>query len=150
MGSENGKLLFGIETELGLSVVGPQGKAYDPASALQMLLDVCAERFVHLRGAVSSPRMYLANGSLIYPDVGHPEFATAESESPLDLLQSLRAGERMLAEATQCVERRADVESVILYRTSVDYSHIGTTWGCHESYLSRRQPSEFAARGGAD
>lgn len=146
MANNAGRLLFGIETEFGFSAWNPAGKKYDPQPALEAFLQVCASKLVHLRGSDSPVRMYLANGSLLYPDVGHPEYATAECRSPTSLLLSLRAGEKILAEAAQRLQRRAGFGTVNLYRTNVDYSAIGTTWGCHESYLSTRSPVEFAER----
>ena len=143
MGNSEGKLLFGMEVEFGFAMLDGKGVQVDANTALTSYLKVCSKRLLHLPGRDCS-HLFLANGSLVYPDVGHPEFATAESPSPVSLLQSLRAGETMLADAAGDLESRRGVGKVILYRTNVDYSRIGTTWGCHESYLSRRSPAEFA------
>ena len=143
MGNSEGKLLFGMELELGFSILDDEGTQLDATSALGSYLRVCSERFLHLSGRHET-YMHLANGSLVYPDVGHPELATAESPSPVSLLQSLRAGEGMMADAAAELASHSGIGKVNLYRTNVDYS-IGTTWGCHESYLSRCPPVNFAA-----
>jgi len=143
--NSEGKLLFGMEVEFGFAALDDEGVQLDANTALMAYLNVCSKRLLHLSSQGSS-HLYLANGSLIYPDVGHPELATAESSSPIALLQSLRAGETMLADAAGELESISGVSKVSLYRTNVDYSLIGTTWGCHESYLSRRSPANFAPR----
>lgn len=145
MGSSLGKLLFGLEIEFGFTVSDDEGRRFSPQLALGSYLKLCAEMFVHLPGN-GGQRLYLANGSLLYPDLGHPELATAESSSPVSLLQSLRAGESMLAEVAAELDFKNGIGSVGLYRTNVDYSAIGTTWGSHESYLSRHDPESFAPK----
>jgi hypothetical protein len=143
VGNRKGKLLFGMELELAFSVLDDEGGQLDSNSALELYLRVCSKQFLHLPGAENS-QMFLANGNLVYPDLGHPELATAESPSPVTLLQSLRAGETMMADAAKELETQSGISNVNLYRTNVDYSRIGTTWGCHESYLSRRRPADIA------
>ncbi len=136
--------MFGLETEFGFSASDTRTRTSDPQQALDALLEVCSENLPHLRGTDAEVRMYLANGGLLYPDVGHPEYATAECHSPLAVLQSLRAGEKILTEAAGQLDSGSEYENVTLYRTNVDYSAISTTWGCHESYLSRRSPASYA------
>jgi len=143
VGSSEGKLLFGMEVEFGFAALDEKGVRIEASSALMAYIKMCAKRLLHLPGGDHS-KLYLANGSLIYPDCGHPEFATAESPSPVSLLQSLRAGETVMAGIARQLESSAGIGKVILFRTNVDYSQLGTTWGCHESYLSRRRPAEFA------
>jgi hypothetical protein len=145
VGSDRGSLLFGLEVEFGFSVCDRQGKPLENGAGLNAYLELCSQQLTHLPSDHGT-RMYLANGSLLYPDVGHPELATAECSSPVALLQSLRAGEKILAEAAQALESRPDIESATLYRTNIDYSSIGTTWGCHESYLSRCLPVSYAKK----
>lgn len=146
MDNNAGTVLFGLETEFGYSVIDDRGERVDPEVALDTFFQHCAKSLPHLRGVNSSARLYLTNGSLLYPDVGHPELATAESSSPTALLQSLRAGERIVTNIAQNLSAQVGIQVVNLYRTNVDYSAIGTTWGCHESYLSRRSPEEYCAQ----
>lgn len=139
-------VLFGLETEFGYSVFHDQGERVDPELALESFFQRCRQTLPHMCGLNSSVRLYLTNGSLLYPDVGHPELATAESSSPTALLQSLRAGERIVTNIAREQAAQEGIQAVNLYRTNVDYSAIGTTWGCHESYLSRRLPEEYCAQ----
>jgi len=44
------------------------------------------------------------------------------------------------------LESQSGISRVNLFRTIVDYANLGTTYGCHESYLSRRSPLEFAQK----
>lgn len=143
MDSERGRLLFGIETELGFAISDARGRRVAPEDAIWTFFDYCARELVHLAGDCGM-RLYLANGSLLYPDSGHPELATAECSSPTGLLQALRAGERLLTGVAEALEREKDIGTVLLYRTNVDYTTTDTTWGCHESYLSRREPKSYA------
>lgn len=143
MANSTGKLLFGMEVEFGFSAIDDEGEQIDPNTALGFLFPLCAEKFVHLDGR-GPHYLHLTNGSLLYPDVGHPEFATAETLSPESLLQAVRAGEAMLTDAAKELETQDGIAATSLYRSNVDYSAIGTTWGCHESYLSRRRPDEYA------
>ena len=137
-----GKLLFGLELELGFSAGAGPRPTSRVRGALAELLDVCARGQPYLTGGDS--RLYLPNGSMIYPDCGHPELATAESRSPHSLLMSLRAGEVLLTQAAQELQQRSKYQNVRLYRTNVDYSSPETTWGSHESYLSPREPVKYA------
>lgn len=144
MANNPGKLLFGLETEFGFTLSDDQGTRVSTSAALVSYLQVCAGKFAHLPGH-GDGRMFLPNGSLLYPDLGHPEYATAESSSPVALLQSLRAGESMLADAAAELESRNGIGSVALYRNNVDYS-VGTTWGSHESYHSYHDPAGYASK----
>ncbi len=145
MDNSAGKLLFGMEIEFGFAVVNNSGTQLDADSALAPFFNVCSRKFPHLTGR-DGLFLYLANGCLLYPDVGHPELATAESPSPVALLQSLRAGETLLSGAAEELESQPGIGKVNLYRTNVDYSSVGTTWGAHESYLARRSPVSLAPR----
>ena len=87
MGNSEGKLLFGMEIEFGFSAIDDRGNPVDSGNALGLYLTVCSEKFVHLQGR-GEFCMYLTNGSLVYPDLGHPELATAESSSPVALCNS--------------------------------------------------------------
>jgi len=73
--NRQGRLLFGVEVEFGFSASDERGQQLSPDDILTRYLDLCAERLEYLPSHGGS-RMYLANGALIYPDVGHPEYAT--------------------------------------------------------------------------
>lgn len=77
----------------------------------------------------------LPSGARLYNDHGHPEFSTPECTSLHELIAHDRAGERVLQECARRRERRSGVP-VILYKNNTDYH--GASYGCHESYLVRR------------
>ena len=143
MKGRRARLLLGLEAELGFTVLGRDGRRVPNPSALGRFIGFCQARLAYLPN-VDRNRLYLANGSLIYPDCGHPEFATAECSSPIALLESLRAGEALLTEVAADIAALSEVSAVHLYRTNVDYGVAGVTWGCHENYLSRRHPLNYA------
>lgn len=76
----------------------------------------------------------LPNGARLYNDHGHPEYATPECRDVFDLVAHDRAGERIVFEAAQ--ERARDGAAVTLYKNNTDFH--GASYGCHESYLTRR------------
>lgn len=143
MDSSGASLLFGVESELGFTANDPDGRRIGAAIALDRLLRTCRDRLTHLPGR-GGVRLYLGNGGLIYPDVGHPELATAECSDPRAVLASLRACEALLTDAAEALAGQPDVGGVNLYRSTVDYDS-GSTWGNHESYCSREEPWAHAA-----
>lgn len=77
----------------------------------------------------------LANGARLYNDHGHPEYATPECRTLLDLVAHDKAGERILHRAAQ---RRAKTKGVpvSIYKNNTDFH--GSSYGTHEGYLTRR------------
>jgi proteasome accessory factor A len=80
----------------------------------------------------------LINGARFYNDHGHPEYATPECLSILDLVAHDLAGERIALAA-------AASHGATLYKNNSDYS--GASYGTHENYLVPRSVDvgEFAA-----
>jgi Pup amidohydrolase len=79
----------------------------------------------------------LTSGARLYNDHGHPEFSTAECTSLRELIAQDRAGERIMQ---HCAEKRmAQIGGslVALYKNNTDLH--GASYGCHESYLTRRE-----------
>jgi Pup amidohydrolase len=79
----------------------------------------------------------LSSGARLYNDHGHPEFSTAECTSLRELIAQDRAGERVMQ---VCAERRMHHLGgglVALYKNNTDLH--GASYGCHESYLTRRE-----------
>lgn len=126
--------LFGLEAELALSATRDAQAL--PTPVLVAAVDrIARQTLVHLPSPAR--RMFLANGSLLYVDVGnHPEVATPECSTPWEAVRHLRAGERLVHRLAESARQELDADSVLVSRSSVDY-HAGTTWGCHESYLGR-------------
>src|SRR4029079_6813277 len=93
------------------------------------------------RGVVSwgrSSNVFLRNGSRLYLDVGsHPEYATPECDSVIDLVTHDKAGERILEGLVADAARRLRVEGIggdiYLFKNNPDSA--GNSYGCHENYL---------------
>jgi proteasome accessory factor A len=75
----------------------------------------------------------------------HPEYATPECDSILDLIAHDKAGERILEALLAAAEVRLHEEGisgdVYLFKNNTDSA--GNSYGCHENYLVARQ-GEFA------
>jgi proteasome accessory factor A len=85
--------------------------------------------------------VFLTNGSRLYLDVGsHPEYATAECDSLIDLIAHDRAGERILeglaVEAEQRLHDEGVFGDVYLFKNNTDSA--GNSYGCHENFLIDR------------
>ncbi len=78
----------------------------------------------------------LPNGGRLYNDHGHPEYATPECRTLADLAAHDRAGERTVLE---CARSRGDASGrpIRVYKNNTDFH--GISYGCHESYLTRRE-----------
>jgi proteasome accessory factor A len=93
-----------------------------------------------------SSNVFLRNGARLYLDVGsHPEYATPECDSAVDLVIHDKAGERILEGLEQDAERRLREEGIAgdiyLFKNNTDSA--GNSYGCHENYLVGRH-GEFA------
>ncbi|HVS03944.1 MAG TPA: proteasome accessory factor PafA2 family protein [Thermoanaerobaculia bacterium] len=138
-------LLFGQETEYGLTGLGADGQPVARGPLATRLVELARRGAATLHDATGRGA-FLANGARFYVDSGsHPELATAECANPWDLVRCAVAGDRLLA----ALGARAEAESdpplrVLLFRGSVDHGDQPVTWGCHESYLHRAHPSEAA------
>lgn len=88
---------------------------------------------------------FLGNGGRLYVDRGgHPEYATPECRSILDLIAYERAGDRIVQEMTHWADqkntsRRAGAELKI-FKNNVD--SYGNTYGGHENYLISPKAAE--------
>lgn len=137
------RTLFGVETEFAFTALNKSGRALDREGTLPLLLDSVGRRFPHLNGEATCD-LFLGNGSRLYIDCGmHPEWSTPECTTPAEVVAYIRAGEEILAQAAQHVERTdRRVARALLFKCNVDYVDTNATWGCHESYLhTRLQPS---------
>jgi hypothetical protein len=94
------------------------------------------------RYSVKKNRMFLGNGGRFYLDTGdHPEFATPECLTPLEVVIYDKAGERMLEELAHSAEKGLSGKPgggrVMVFKNNVDIR--GNTFGCHENYLVDRR-----------
>ena len=78
--------IFGIETEYGVTATSEGQRRLTPD-------EVSRYMFRSVVAWIRSSNAFLANGSRLYLDVGsHPEYATAECDSLLDLVAQDKAG----------------------------------------------------------
>ena len=93
---------MGIETEFGVTCTFHGHRRLSPDEVARYLF----------RRVVSwgrSSNVFLRNGARLYLDVGsHPEYATAECDSLIQLVNHDRAGERVLARDAGVSRREAD------------------------------------------
>ena len=126
---------MGIETEFGVTCTFHGHRRLSPDEVARYLF----------RRVVSwgrSSNVFLRNGARLYLDVGsHPEYATAECDSLLQLVAHDRAGERVLEDLLIDAEARLTEEGIggqiYLFKNNTDSA--GNSYGCHENYLVVRQ-----------
>ncbi len=125
---------MGIETEYGVTCTFHGHRRLSPDEIARYLF----------RRVVSwgrSSNVFLQNGSRLYLDVGsHPEYATAECDSVLQLVTHDKAGERVLEDLLLDAEKRLQDEGIggdiYLFKNNTDSA--GNSYGCHENYLVSR------------
>jgi proteasome accessory factor A len=126
--------IFGIETEYGVTCTLRGQRRLSPDEVARYLF----------RRVVSwgrSSNVFLENGARLYLDVGsHPEYATPECDSLLDIVAHDKAGERILEDLLRSAERRLEEEGIrgqiYLFKNNTDSA--GNSYGCHENYLVAR------------
>ncbi|WP_299572605.1 Pup--protein ligase [uncultured Williamsia sp.] len=123
--------IMGIETEFGVTCTFHGHRRLSPDEVARYLF----------RRVVSwgrSSNVFLQNGARLYLDVGsHPEYATAECDGLVQLINHDRAGELVLEELLVDAERRLADEGIggdiYLFKNNTDSA--GNSYGCHENYL---------------
>ena len=136
---------MGVETEYAFVGLSKNGGGVDLDGLANDLMRTARQSLVHLPDA-GGAGIYLENGSRLYVDAGsHPEMAGPECSTPWDVVRYIEAGERTLVRIADAVtERRVDVAETLGFKCNVDYSSESrSTWGCHESYLHRMDPTEL-------
>jgi proteasome accessory factor A len=126
--------IFGVETEYGLTCTSGGQRRLSPDEVARYLF----------RRVVSwgrSSNVFLRNGARLYLDVGsHPEYATPECDSVVDLVAHDKAGERILEGLLGDAECRLREEGIAgdiyLFKNNTDSA--GNSYGCHENYLVPR------------
>ncbi|GAA1908976.1 depupylase/deamidase Dop [Nocardioides lentus] len=78
----------------------------------------------------------LTNGARLYVDHAHPEFATPEVTTPLDIVRWDKAGEQVMLDAAGRAGRLPGGAPIVLYKNNTDNK--GASYGAHENYLMRR------------
>ena len=126
--------IFGLENEYGVTCTFRGQRRLSPDEVARYLF----------RRVVSwgrSSNVFLRNGARLYLDVGsHPEYATPECDSVVDLVTHDKAGERILEGLLMDAERRLREEGIAgdiyLFKNNTDSA--GNSYGCHENYLVGR------------
>ncbi|MGA2443022.1 MAG: proteasome accessory factor PafA2 family protein [Tepidisphaeraceae bacterium] len=134
--------LMGFEQEMALCTTS-RGAGPDLETLLNKLNAIAEESLVHLRG-LGEGGIFLVNGGRLYVDCQKYEYASPECTAPDEIVKYLLAGERILAALASELARRTGADDAALYRCNVDYTG-ASTWGAHESYLTRSEPSKLAA-----
>jgi proteasome accessory factor A len=126
--------IFGLENEYGVTCTFRGQRRLSPDEVARYLF----------RRVVSwgrSSNVFLRNGARLYLDVGsHPEYATPECDSVVDLVAHDKAGERILEGLLVDADRRLREEGIAgdiyLFKNNTDSA--GNSYGCHENYLVGR------------
>ncbi len=126
--------IFGLETEYGVTCTYQGQRRLSPDEVARYLF----------RRVVSwgrSSNVFLRNGARLYLDVGsHPEYATPECDSLVDLVAHDKAGERilegLLVEADRRLREEGIAGDIYLFKNNTDSA--GNSYGCHENYLVPR------------
>src|SRR6187397_1863286 len=127
--------IFGIESEFGVTCTLRGQRRLSPDEVARYLF----------RRVVSwgrSSNVFLQNGARLYLDVGsHPEYATPECDSILDLVTHDKAGERILEQLLASAEQRLREEGIrgVIYLFKNNTDSAGNSYGCHENYLTSRR-----------
>ncbi len=80
----------------------------------------------------------LPNGGRLYVDGAHPEYATPECASPLDLIAFEKVGERIMELAIEMTRPlKQGTIDLSIYKNNSDGK--GNSYGYHENYLVSRQ-----------
>ncbi|HLT95267.1 MAG TPA: Pup--protein ligase [Acidimicrobiia bacterium] len=126
--------IFGLENEYGVTCTLRGQRRLSPDEVARYLF----------RRVVSwgrSSNVFLENGARLYLDVGsHPEYATPECDSLVDVVAHDKAGERILEGLVHSAEQRLEEEGIrgeiYLFKNNTDSA--GNSYGCHENYLVSR------------
>ena len=127
--------IFGLENEYGVTCTLRGQRRLSPDEVARYLF----------RRVVSwgrSSNVFLANGARLYLDVGsHPEYATPECDSIIDLVVHDKAGERILEQLLASAEQRLREEGIrgVIYLFKNNTDSAGNSYGCHENYLTSRR-----------
>ncbi|HMG45716.1 MAG TPA: Pup--protein ligase [Acidimicrobiales bacterium] len=127
--------IFGLENEYGITFTLRGQRRLSPDEVARYLF----------RRVVSwgrSSNVFLANGARLYLDVGsHPEYATPECDSILDLVTHDKAGERILEQLLVAASQQLRDEGIrgVVYLFKNNTDSAGNSYGCHENYLTSRQ-----------
>ena len=110
--------VYGTEFEYGMIVSGSES--------------VPEHFFSYLPHGMGGSLQYRKNGSRIYPDVGHAEYATPECGTLGDMVAAELAGEEIFIATLQRLAGGNAQASYRLHKRNIDQA--GNSYGAHESY----------------
>jgi hypothetical protein len=127
--------LMGTETEYAVTGRTATG-ATGPEEAFRYLNEAMRQERRWLPDASGGWAAYFEHGGRVYMDSGgHPEHATPECGTPVEVALYDKAGERLFDLARQRVQRERPGVTVSVAKNNVGPIHADeATWGCHESY----------------
>ena len=126
--------IFGVETEYGVTCSFGGRPGLSPEEVTRYL-------FRRVVAWGRSSNVFLRNGARLYLNgAGHPEYATPECDSVVDLVVHDKAGERILEGLAVDADRRLREEGITgdiyLFKNNTDSA--GNSYGCFENYLVDR------------
>ena len=126
--------IFSLETEYGIQFYPDQDIAVSPSAVVPRLIEVVAHEY----GVSYFP--FLANGSKLHYDVGHPEWSLPECRTAHEAAVYDKAADHLLRVAIPEAEQRLAASGfsghLFVFKNNVDSS--GNTFGCHENYLMQK------------
>ena len=133
--------IYGLEHEYGIICTPDQ-----PGTKSPSIQNVVTYLFREIISGRMYPDVFLENGARFYQDIGcHPEYATPECDSVIDLVTHDKAGERIVERLSIAAERRMRADGFLgqisAFKNNTDTP--GNTWGCHENYLTDRERVSF-------
>jgi proteasome accessory factor A len=128
------KRVYGLENEYGLIFMA-EGR---PTASIEKVARYLFEKIITRENNLN---IFLENGGRFYLDTGfHPEYATPECATPLELVIYDKAGEWFLEHLLPFAEERLRAEGfegkLFVFKNNSDL--VGNSYGCHENYLIDR------------
>ncbi|MSU57201.1 MAG: hypothetical protein EXS35_03300 [Pedosphaera sp.] len=133
--------LMGVETEYAFVAFHRDGSVAEARPVMTQIERLAEKRLPHLR-ARAQRGIFLGNGSRFYRDFSngdaHQEMTTPECPNPWDAVRYIVANELILLGLTgELLREDARLREALYFKHNVDYSGTHTSWGTHESYLTR-------------
>jgi len=128
------KRIYGLENEFGIAFTC-NGRRTLPS---EKVVGYLFEKLITTEGFLN---VFLENGARFYLDTGcHPEYATPECASPMDVMIYDKAGERILENLLNYAQNKVHEEGfqgdLAIFKNNTDF--VGNSYGCHENYLADR------------
>ena len=128
------KRIYGLENEFGIAFTCNGRRTLPSEKVVRYLF----EKLITTEGFLN---VFLENGARFYLDTGcHPEYATPECASPMDVTIYDKAGERILENLLNYAQNKVHEEGfqgeLAIFKNNTDF--VGNSYGCHENYLADR------------